>query len=388
MRELTAPSSRSTATHERRTALVERLKLLVKAARAAARAQLEADGNGRRCAAGLSLFQDELIRLLYDYTTAHIYRATNPSDAERMAIVATGGYGRGLLAPGSDIDLLFLLPYKQTPWGESVAEYLLYILWDLGFKVGHATRTVEQSIKLAQADTTIRTSLIDMRLINGDGQLYEELTQRLRVRGRSAAPRAQFIEAKLGEREDRHKRAARAATGSSRTSRKARAACATCIRCTGSRSICTAPISPAAAREQACSRRPSSRRSGAARTSCGPCAATCTSSPAGRRSGCRSTCSRRWPSSSAIAPAAACCAVERFMKHYFLIAKDVGDLTTILCSALEMQQLMAAPRLNQLLNPLTWTDAPPRAAAAPISASTTSASTSPTTRCSSAIRST
>jgi hypothetical protein len=89
-----------------------------------------------------------------------------------MAIIATGGYGRGLLAPGSDIDLLFLLPYKQTPWGESVAEYLLYILWDLGFKVGHATRTVDQSIKLADADTTIRTSLIDMRLIDGDGQLY------------------------------------------------------------------------------------------------------------------------------------------------------------------------------------------------------------------------
>ena len=86
--------------------------------------------------------------MLYDYTVAHVYRATNPSDAERMAIVATGGYGRGLLAPGSDIDLLFLLPYKQTPWGESVAEYMLYMLWDLGFKVGHATRTIDQCIKL------------------------------------------------------------------------------------------------------------------------------------------------------------------------------------------------------------------------------------------------
>ena len=77
------------------------------------------------------MFQDELIRLVYDYTLAHVYRATNPSDAERMAIIATGGYGRGLLAPFSDIDLLFLLPYKQTPWGESVIEYMLYLLWDL-----------------------------------------------------------------------------------------------------------------------------------------------------------------------------------------------------------------------------------------------------------------
>ena len=67
-----------------------------------------------------------------------------PSEAEHMAVVATGGYGRGLLAPGSDIDLLFLLPYKQTAWGESVAEALLYCLWDMGLKVGHATRSVER----------------------------------------------------------------------------------------------------------------------------------------------------------------------------------------------------------------------------------------------------
>ena len=104
-----------------RPEVLERLKALVASARQAARAGLESDGNGRRCAAGISQFQDELIRVLYDYTVWHVYRATNPSDAERMAIVATGGYGRGLLAPWSDIDLLFLLPYKQTPWGESVA---------------------------------------------------------------------------------------------------------------------------------------------------------------------------------------------------------------------------------------------------------------------------
>src|SRR6478609_6337687 len=144
-----------------RGVMIERLKTLVADAREAARRGLEADHSGRRCAAGLSHFQDELTRVLYDYTVAHVYRATNPSDAERMAIVATGGYGRALLAPGSDIDLLFLLPYKQTAWGESVAEYILYVLWDLGFKVGHATRTIDQCLKMANADITIRTSLLD-----------------------------------------------------------------------------------------------------------------------------------------------------------------------------------------------------------------------------------
>ncbi len=118
-----------------RPAVLDRLKVLLRHAREAARLGLEADGKGRRCAEGLSQFQDELIQLIYDFATAHIYRIDNPDDAERMAIIATGGYGRGLLAPGSDIDLLFLLPYKQTAWGESVVEYMLMLLWDLGQKV-------------------------------------------------------------------------------------------------------------------------------------------------------------------------------------------------------------------------------------------------------------
>ncbi|MEM7429509.1 MAG: nucleotidyltransferase domain-containing protein, partial [Pseudomonadota bacterium] len=80
------------------------------------------DCDGTECATALSDLQDELIRVIYDFTVTHVYRAKNPSNAERISIVAQGGYGRGTLAPGSDIDLLFLLPYKQTPWGESVVE--------------------------------------------------------------------------------------------------------------------------------------------------------------------------------------------------------------------------------------------------------------------------
>src|SRR5215470_16011095 len=163
-----------------RMALVERLRQLVAGARTAARRQLERDGDGRACAQGLSSFQDALIRLAYDFTTTHIYRADNPSIAERMAVVAQGGYGRGLLAPGSDIDLLFLLPYKQTAWGESVAEYMLYLLWDLGFKVGHATRNIDQCLRRAKADMTIRTALLDARLILGDEQLFTDFEHRFR----------------------------------------------------------------------------------------------------------------------------------------------------------------------------------------------------------------
>jgi len=205
-RDLTGHFNANVTAADARPRVLESLKGIVKNARLSARTALEADGNGRRCAAGLSLFQDELIRLIYDYTVTHVYRATNPSDAERMAVVATGGYGRGLLAPGSDIDLLFLLPYKQTPWGESVAEYILYVLWDLGFKVGHATRTVEQCLKLGYADITIRTALLDSRLILGDAQLFAEFEDRFRAEVVSGTAR-QFIDAKMAERDERTRRA-------------------------------------------------------------------------------------------------------------------------------------------------------------------------------------
>src|ERR671936_476263 len=108
------------------------------------------DGGGTACAQRLSHLMDEVIRALYDFATTHVYRSTNPSAAERMTIVAVGGYGRGTLAPGSDIDLLFVLPYKQTPWGEQIVEYMLYMLWDMGLKVGHATRNIEECLRLSR----------------------------------------------------------------------------------------------------------------------------------------------------------------------------------------------------------------------------------------------
>ena len=128
-----------------------------------------------------------------------------PSGAERMAVVATGGYGRGLMAPESDIDLLFILPYKQTAWGEQVAEAILYCLWDMGLKVGHATRSVDESIRQARGDMTIRTAILETRFLTGDQPLYDELVARFDkevVQGTAA----EFVTAKLAEREERHRR--------------------------------------------------------------------------------------------------------------------------------------------------------------------------------------
>src|SRR5262249_34964177 len=146
---------------ELRTAVAQHLKAALTQARARAEGLLARDRPGRRCAERLALLPGGITRRLFGFCWSQLYPSRGPVEAERMAVVATGGYGRVLLAPGSDIDLLFLLPYKQTAWGESIAEALLYCLWDMGLKVGHATRSVDESIRQAKADMTIRTALLE-----------------------------------------------------------------------------------------------------------------------------------------------------------------------------------------------------------------------------------
>jgi [protein-PII] uridylyltransferase len=190
---------------ELRTALAQRLKTALNDGRAKAEQLLLKDRLGRGCAERLCRMEDEIIRILFEFAIKHLYPSQNPSEAEHMAVVATGGYGRGLQAPGSDIDLLFLLPYKQTAWGESIAEAILYCLWDTGLKVGHATRSVDECIRQSKADMTIRTAILEARFLLGDRKLYDELVTRFDkdvVRNTAS----EFVAAKLGEREDRVRR--------------------------------------------------------------------------------------------------------------------------------------------------------------------------------------
>ncbi|MFN4090503.1 MAG: [protein-PII] uridylyltransferase [Alphaproteobacteria bacterium] len=148
---------------------------------------------------------DQLLRDLLDFALRYVFPAPNPTTGDRICVAAVGGYGRGELAPWSDIDLLFLLPYKKTPRSEQVVEYVLYMLWDTGLKVGHSTRTVDECLRLARDDSTIATSLLESRWIWGETELYEELRRRFRtelVQGTGPA----FLEAKLAERDQRHRR--------------------------------------------------------------------------------------------------------------------------------------------------------------------------------------
>ena len=147
---------------------------------------------------------DALVRAALDIAQ-RLHPLTNPTEGERIAVLAVGGFGRAEMAPHSDVDLLFLYPWKITPWAEKVIESMLYVLWDLKLKVGHSSRTVKDCIRLGREDITIRTALLEHRFIAGDKALALDLDTKLwselfRNTGR------EFIDAKLVERAGRHKR--------------------------------------------------------------------------------------------------------------------------------------------------------------------------------------
>ena len=331
-----------------RAAVAKLLKAELLAARQAAEAVLLKDRHGRRCAETLCYVQDQIIRMLFASATKHLYPSTNHSTAERMAVVSTGGYGRGLMAPESDIDLLFILPYKQTAWGEQVAEVILYCLWDMGLKVGHATRSVDESIRQARADMTIRTGILEARFLTGDQALFDELMTRFDaevVQGTAT----EFVAAKLAEREERHRRGGQSrylvepnvkdGKGGLRDMHTLFWIAKYVYRVRDTKELLARGVFDAHEYRvfKRCedflwtvrcnihfvTNRPEERlsfdlqRDIAVRLGY-------TSHPGMQD-------------------------VERFMKHYFLIAKQVGDLTAILCAKLEDQQTKPVPALSRMM---------------------------------------
>jgi [protein-PII] uridylyltransferase len=333
-----------------RARVLERLKEVVENARDEAEHRLLKGASGMDCAGALSWFQDELLKVLFDFTTIHVYRATNPSTSERISIIAVGGYGRGLLAPSSDIDLLFLFPFKQTAWGESVAEYMLYMLWDLGFKVGHATRNVTECIRLSLADYTIRTSILEARHITGDETLFSELMLRF-DKEIIARTGKQFIAAKLEERDQRHARAGESRYLVEPNLKEGKG---------GLRDLHTLFwIAKYYYRV----------REGQDLVDLG----VLTKDECRKFSRCNAflwtvRCHLHFLTGrgeerlsfdvqQALAERLGFVdrgrlrAVERFMKYYFLVAKDIGDLTRIICSALEIDEAKSTPALSRFFSP-------------------------------------
>ena len=148
---------------------------------------------------------DGIVETVFRIATEVLHPNPNPTEGERLSVVAVGGYGRGEMAPFSDVDLLFLIPWKVTPWAESLIESMLYIFWDLHLKIGHASRNLKECLRLGRDDYTIRTALLEQRFLAGDVALAEELDSKLKS-DLFRDTGADFIEAKLQERNQRHKR--------------------------------------------------------------------------------------------------------------------------------------------------------------------------------------
>ena len=123
---------------------------------------------GREASRSLAWLTDRVVGAAWD--AARALCPPVPGEAA-PALVAVGGYGRGEMAPHSDVDLLVLLPGPLAPAAKALVEAFLYLLWDLKRKVGHATRSIPEALRLARGDMTIRTSLLEMRHLSGDARL-------------------------------------------------------------------------------------------------------------------------------------------------------------------------------------------------------------------------
>jgi [protein-PII] uridylyltransferase len=164
-----------------------------------------APSRGSETAASYAFLIDQILRVVHDFTVQRLYPNNNPSAGERIVLVAVGGYGRGEMALHSDVDIAFITPWKQTGWCEQVIESILYSLWDLGLKVGHSSRSLDDVVRMAKSDLTIRTALLEARYVWGDQALYDEAARRFDTQVMAGTARA-FVAEKLAERNARHER--------------------------------------------------------------------------------------------------------------------------------------------------------------------------------------
>lgn len=335
-----------------RRALLALLRQTLAEGRAAARAKLLEERDGLRCARRLSWLMDSIVLALHAVFTRRFFPVSNPSTSERLSIIATGGYGRGTMAPGSDVDLLFLTPWKPTPWSESIVEAVLYMLWDLKLKVGHATRSIDECIRESRGDLTIRTSVLEARLVAGDAALFDDMAWRFDaevVEGTAA----EFVEGKLGERDARLRQLGGASRyvvepnvkegkGGLRDLNTLFWIGKYVYRVRDARELVRAGLflRQEYARFNEC-------EEFLWRVRCHMHFIT------GRAEERLSfDLQPQLAAELGYTDHGALSGVERFMKRYFLIAKDVGDLTAIVCAAMEAQHAKKRPMLDRFMKRL------------------------------------
>ncbi len=328
-----------------RPAVVAVMKDFLKAGRAEAERRLSSDGKGTQCAINIAYVQDEIIRTLQGFLVSRIF---TKGTGQELAIIATGGYGRGTLAPGSDIDLLFLLQGKQDAESGKLIEFMLYTLWDLRLKVGHATRNPEECIRLSRTDITILTSILEARFICGNETLYSQMETLFRKEIVQTGAK-KFVAEKLAERDARL-----AKSGESRylvepDLKDGKG---------GLRDLHTLfwiakfiynTNSPDELAEKGAFTREELSRFQKCENFLW--AVRCQLHFIAGRGEDRLSFDRQAELAGRLGyqSHAGLKNVERFMKHYFLIAKEVGDLTRIFCASLEARQVKDVPVLSRMI---------------------------------------
>ncbi len=327
-----------------RNAASNLIKECLNESRAQAEAQLLLDGKGTACAEHLSRTQDHIIKTLFAFAQNRIAGGKDIG----LGLVAVGGYGRGTLAPGSDIDLLFLLPAQTSPHVNEVVEFLLYALWDARQKVGYATRTIDECLKLAKTDNTILTSILEARFICGAQSLFDQLTQRFKS-DIVATGAKKFVTEKLAERDARHAKSGESRYAVEPDLKDGKGGLRDLHTLFWIAKFIFAANSP----EELAEKGAFSKAELARFLKCEDFlwAVRCHLHFIAKRGEDRLSFDRqselaqrlKYKSHGGLK------AVERFMRHYFLIAKDVGDLTRIFCASLEQKHFKDAPSISRLI---------------------------------------
>ena len=195
-----ADTVEATGAQKARPQVVELLRRALADGREEIARRLEAKPSaGSECAEAQAFLVDQLVRLIHDHVMAHVYPVANRSTGERLTVMAVGGYGRGEMAPHSDVDIAFLTPSKQTSWCEQVIEAMLYFLWDLGLKIGQSSRSLDEMVRMAKGDLTICTALLEGRYVWGDQDLFDEARRRFWAEV-TLGTESQFVTEKLAGR--------------------------------------------------------------------------------------------------------------------------------------------------------------------------------------------
>ncbi|WP_196504845.1 [protein-PII] uridylyltransferase [Aestuariivirga litoralis] len=318
------------------------IRICLAESHAEAEAQLLKDGRGTACAEAISRAEDEIIKCMWAFALDHIAAGAWLN----LAVIAVGGYGRGTLAPGSDIDLLFLLPGRPSKEVNEVVEFLLYALWDARQKVGHATRQVDDCLRLAKTDNTILTSILEARYICGEQKLFGELVSRFKSEI-VATMAKKFVTEKLAERDARHSKSGESRYAVEPDLKDGKG---------GLRDLHTLFwiakfLFNANSPQELADKSAFSISELHKFLKCEDFlwAVRCHLHFISTRGEDRLSFDRQSELAERLhyKSHGGLQAVERFMRHYFLIAKDVGDLTRIFCASLEQKHLKDVPGLSR-----------------------------------------